>query len=71
MIYWPFLVHWNQVIIHELSDFKQNDTRIAVWKYHTRNFGQWFKNRYLGTIAKCAFNDNGLRKYILEANKGK
>jgi uroporphyrinogen-III synthase len=36
-----------------------------------RSFGQWFKNRYLGTIAKCAFNDNGLRKYILEANKGK
>jgi hypothetical protein len=35
-----------------------------------RSFGQWFKNRYLGTIAKCAFNDNGLRK-ILEANKGK
>jgi hypothetical protein len=53
-------------------DFKQNDTRIAVLEVLTqRSFGQWFKNRYLGTIAKCAFNDNGLRKYILEANKGK
>jgi uroporphyrinogen-III synthase len=72
-VYYDILAFFSPTGIKSLfknfPEFKQNETRIAVLKAQ-KKLWQWFKNRYLGTIAKCAMT-MALEKYILEANKGK
>jgi hypothetical protein len=53
------------------SEFKQNETRIAVLEAPQKKLWQWFKNRYLGTIAAPSMTmalENTFLKLIKENN---
>jgi uroporphyrinogen-III synthase len=66
-----FLVYRNKSFYKNFPDFEQNDTRIAVLEVlHKKEARHGLRVDILAPT-QHTFNDNGLRKYISEANKGK
>jgi uroporphyrinogen-III synthase len=62
-VYYDILAFFSPTGIKSLfKNFRSLKNQNSRFGSTTKEALEWFKNRYLGTIAKCAFNDNGLRK---------